>query len=649
MSSLTFGTRRMPGPSLGPASGFPALREQVRSSFSSSLDEDEGLFLNYGLLPDDLPYTMQDNYDTEPGEQVFSTATLENEHLLAEFVLDLGARLWRLYDKDAQRELITCNDAFRPNNLAIRNAWFAGGIEYNIGRRGHDEQTCSPRFAAELHDDDGTPVLRIYEFDRDRAIPFQIDFYLPDGSRFLLARMRVMNTREEVVPMYWWSNIAVPQTPGARVVVPCLDTYANRYDHGHHALSRIPLPDGDGFDGTYPENFPGAKDYFFRIPEEQRKWEAVMRRDGQGLLFASTQRLQGRKLFVWGNCQGGKHWQRKLMGDGEDYLEIQGGLAHTQQECLPMPPRTTWEWLEAYGPVSAAPPRLFGDWSEAIAAVGEQVATLLPDGFLESELRRTRDSFALKAGAVRFRGSGWGALEEHRLGHRLVTHLDFGEPGDEQADWLSLLERGMMRPDSGPSGYLIQDDWQPLLKKARSVNWKTDLHLALMHWRRKDMERALSLAELAYAWQRNPWTTYVLAHLRRLDGQSDRAQTMFAALLGECRDDASLAKDVLRTLVDMGCDGHELLALCDLLAPEIQSRPMLQYVRAYALSRIGRLNEAETLLLAGGGLEIPDMREGERSVTDLYVHIQVERARREGREIRPSDVKVPQALDIRMS
>ena len=116
-----------------------------------------------------------------------------------------------------------------------------------------------------------------------------------------------------------------------------------------------------------------------------------------------------------------------------------------------MPPRPTWEWLEAYGPVSAAPPRLFGDWPEAIAAVGEQVATLLPDGFLESELRRTRDSFALKAGAVRFRGSGWGALEEHRLGHRLVAHLDFGEPGDEQADWLSLLERGMMRPAGSPT------------------------------------------------------------------------------------------------------------------------------------------------------------------------------------------------------
>ena len=137
--------------------------------------------------------------------------------------------MWGLFDKVQQRELLLDNPGFLPNNLAIRNAWVAGGIEYNIGRRGHDEQTCSPRFTAVLQDSDGTPVVRFYEFVRDRAVPFQIDFYLPDKSRFLFARVAVMNIRDEVTPMYFWSNIAVPQLPGCRVIVPAFDTYANVY------------------------------------------------------------------------------------------------------------------------------------------------------------------------------------------------------------------------------------------------------------------------------------------------------------------------------------------------------------------------------------------------------------------------------------
>lgn len=201
MTTLSFGKKRMRGPALGESSRFPAMRDLIKSHIGSQLGEYEGLYINYGMYDDSLPYTMQDQYDSEIQEQEFNTAVLENRHLKATFVLDLGARLWSLYDKDAKRDLLLDNPEFMPRNLAIRNAWFAGGIEYNVGRRGHDAQTCSPRFAAKLQDSDGTPVLRIYEFNRDRGVPFQQDFYLPEDSRFLLGRMRIMNIRDDVIPM----------------------------------------------------------------------------------------------------------------------------------------------------------------------------------------------------------------------------------------------------------------------------------------------------------------------------------------------------------------------------------------------------------------------------------------------------------------
>lgn len=144
-TTLTFTKKQISGTPVGPASRFPALRDPIKSTIEARLDEDDGLFVNYGMFSDSLPYTMQDDYDLSQKQMlVFDSAILENDFLRAEFVLPLGGRLWSLFDKTAGRELLTANTEFRPCNLAIRNAWFAGGVEFNCGRRGHDVNTWLP-------------------------------------------------------------------------------------------------------------------------------------------------------------------------------------------------------------------------------------------------------------------------------------------------------------------------------------------------------------------------------------------------------------------------------------------------------------------------------------------------------------------------
>ena len=647
-TTLTFGTKKMRGPRLGADSRFPAMRNPIRSEISADLDEYEGLYLNYGMFPDSLPFVMQDQYDSEPEELEFRTAVLENEYLRAVFVLELGVRLWSLYDKEHQRDLVLNNTEFRPNNLAIRNAWFAGGIEYNIGRRGHDEQTCSPRFVAKLHDSDGSPVLRIYEFCRDRAVPFQIDFYLPGESRFLLARMRIMNIRDEVIPMYWWSNIAVEESPGARVIVPADSAYANRYDGGNHFISKIALPDGEGFDGSYPDHFPEERDHFYDIAPGIRKYEAVMRRDGSGFLFASTRRLQGRKLFVWGSNQGGRHWQRKLMApDVPDYIEIQGGLCKTQQECMPMPPRTTWEWIEAYGAIEGDPKELFGPWRRAVQAMNARVDAVLPEAFLDSELERTRSTFALQPGEIVQYGSGWGALEEARRGCRLTKHLDFGTPQPAQAEWVQLLRYGGMSEEA-PVSYLVQPEWFSLLRHSRFRNWKILFHLALNEFRLREYGSAEKHLEESVALRKNAWNLFALANVYRVTGRTELALNLLEELVSDNPDDSALAKECLKIFVELRGTPDRILAICDKLSSELRKKPLLCFFRAYALAHSGKLEEAEAILTRNGGLEIPDIREGENSISELYLDIQMAKARRQRILLTRDRVRVPFALDLRM-
>ena len=69
----------------------------------------------------------------------------------------------------AGTSLVHTPPAIQFANLALRNAWFAGGIEFNIGTRGHSPTTCSPLHAALLPGPDGTEVLRMWEYERLRG------------------------------------------------------------------------------------------------------------------------------------------------------------------------------------------------------------------------------------------------------------------------------------------------------------------------------------------------------------------------------------------------------------------------------------------------------------------------------------------------
>ena len=99
-----------------------------------------------GMLQTLLPYKQQDSYSRERSPREFRAAVLENSKLRAVFLPEVGGRLWSLWDKRLGRELLFRNPVFQPANLGLRNAWFAGGVEFNVGIKGHTPLTASPLF-----------------------------------------------------------------------------------------------------------------------------------------------------------------------------------------------------------------------------------------------------------------------------------------------------------------------------------------------------------------------------------------------------------------------------------------------------------------------------------------------------------------------
>ena len=84
--------------------------------------------------------------------------------------------------------------------------------------------------------------------------------------------------------MYWWSNIAVPETKGTRVIVPADDSFLCFYNENHYVLDKASIPVYEDIDVSYPGNISSSRDFFYKIPEKEHKWFATAAGDGIGVM-----------------------------------------------------------------------------------------------------------------------------------------------------------------------------------------------------------------------------------------------------------------------------------------------------------------------------------------------------------------------------
>lgn len=106
---------------LGEESSLPPISEKLSLEDISNefhLEEDDGLFINYGVMECAYPYRYQDMYNRSLTEKEYDTAVLENDFLKAVFIPAFGGKLWSLTDKKTGKELLFRNDVVRPCNLS---------------------------------------------------------------------------------------------------------------------------------------------------------------------------------------------------------------------------------------------------------------------------------------------------------------------------------------------------------------------------------------------------------------------------------------------------------------------------------------------------------------------------------------------------
>ncbi|MBW5409636.1 DUF5107 domain-containing protein [Brachyspira hampsonii] len=459
-----------------------------------------------------LPYKFQDRYDRNKTNIKLNTVVIENDKIKAVFLCGYGARLYSMEDKETGKDILFKNPVFQTANLATRNAWFSGGIEWNVSQFGHSLQTCEPLFFAIVKDKDDKEFLRVYEFEKTKRIYYQMDFRLIDGDKNLYLYVKIINDDNYKKPMYWWTNIAVREEKNIRVFSATDDivyiypdsvgsTENSIKKFGASKLPKTPFVK----DGSYPLNFEYSSEYFFQTSKKTiSPWEAAVYNDGFLFFERSTNKLRYRKMFCWGNLRGGRKWESFLSrGNEGEYIELQAGIMPTQVNGFDMDANSIIEFVQAFSfdYLKDDYDIIFAeDYAKAREKVESIVNRNMDENHLNNLIKKYSEESDLPISNILSYGKGWGALEDIRREkynlNKSPKSLKF--PKDSLKEdcmmWINLLENGYLDEldsEDTPISYML--DFKDLLESCENKNAAVLVHLGIIYYENFMEDKALEL------------------------------------------------------------------------------------------------------------------------------------------------------------
>lgn len=425
--------------------------------------------------------------------------------------------------------------------------------------------------------------------------------------------------------------MATPEYKGGRVVVPASSAYNNADGMG---IKKSNIPFDNGLDVSYPENIPNTIDYFYDIPQNEMKFIANVDKDGYGLLQFSSSRLQGRKLFSWGHKKGAAHWQSMLTDKAGDYVEIQAGLGKTQYECIPMPPKCVWSFTECYTLADIPAAKLNAPYAELVGAVRAQISALGGER-LEERLSDIAENISTQKGELIFSGSGFGYLHTV-LGGTAPRHLTFCMADDVRA-WVQLAQGE--QSNTRLSFAYGKGMKEILLKNINTCNWDIPYQLALLAYDQREFDTAKRYCADSLILDSNAYNNHLYAFiLFQLD---DEKCVYFAEKSIEQNTGSyCLAESILSLLLQQEAY-LSVIRVFQKLSSDLQNYDRLLMYLSMAYLKSGNARQAENILLADGGLQLSDFREGDKFLDTLYRSI-----RKELYDEKDKDIVVPEQFDF---
>ena len=585
-----------------------------------------------------LPYRMQDRYDRNRQEQSIPAIIMENTFLKATFLHTLGGRLISLFDKENDKELLHCNRSLQVGNLATLDAWFAGGIEWNLGQYGHAFTTSSKLFVSIQKDEEGEDFLRLYDFEPCKGLWWHIDFHLPKDSRLLYAHVGVHNLEDKRTSMYYWTNTAIEMSDDTRVLASSdkavyLDPFVPKETRLFGYMQMPHMEIFKDIDASYPNRFDASNEYFFTCEKDSMPWECALEKDGTGFYEVSTPLLGYRKMFCWGNHAGGKRWQRYLAPDTQaEYVEIQSGLACSQLHGYFIEGNSSLSWTQAFGSLAADKQEVHDkDYTVAAKAAERAITTQITEKTLEEMHKKFFQASQIEPATIVQRSTGWGFLEKQLKGLSLPKAFVFDEASvrDDEKPYHMFLQKGKLPvmdltklPFTPP---ICSEAWKsrfltalqnPELTREEEATLKH--YLGIIHLELEEVSCALTCWLEVMATLPNAWTARNLAALEGRRGYLKGSLAWYAkaATLPGFALDPCIAEEYCKLLVDNKMIGQARLIFDSLPPSWLETREKLSVPRAELAAMQGDAALIKALVL---DKELGHIREGDAPLNALWL------------------------------
>jgi tetratricopeptide (TPR) repeat protein len=312
------------------------------------------------------PYTLQDEIASVPTDVVYKALILENKYLRVTLLPELGGRVFSLYDKVSKREVFYKNTTVKFSPLAIRGAFFSGGLEFSFPVA-HAPTTAENVNWDFQHHDDGSAAIIIGGQEHMSGMRWTIKLSLFPSRCALAQDVQLYNPNPIPGRYHYWTNASTDSDAQTEFIYPL--QRVRSYEFAGTAswpiarldpiLSKPGLP---GMEGVPmwpaerlhdPINFRWEKHMLAQVSIFGRDvtWDyfgAWQHSSNTGYAhFARYQDVSGMKLWSWGQSEVGIVNQTALMDDGSLYAETQCGAMETQLDfdfLLPGELNTWREW-----------------------------------------------------------------------------------------------------------------------------------------------------------------------------------------------------------------------------------------------------------------------------------------------------------------
>ncbi|MFV1858232.1 MAG: DUF5107 domain-containing protein [Anaerolineales bacterium] len=340
------------------------------------------------------PYTLQDEIASTPNDINYRTLVLENPYLRITVLPDLGGRVYSVYDKISKQEVFYKNPTVKFSPLAIRGAFFSGGVEFSFPVA-HAPTSASPVNWDMRENEDGSASIFVGGLEHMSGMRWTITLTLYPDRCALAQDVMLFNPSPLPGRYHYWTNASLVSADDTEFIYPLRRVRSYEFaGTSSWPVARLDLigsqPGLPGMEGVPmwpadrmhdPVDFHLEKDMLAQVSIFGRdvEWDffgAWQHASNTGYAhYARAKDVAGMKLWSWGRSSVGIVNQSALTDDGSLYAETQCGAMETQLDFDFLPPGVTRSWREWWLPL-----REIGGLTCASAELGARITVSPADG-----------------------------------------------------------------------------------------------------------------------------------------------------------------------------------------------------------------------------------------------------------------------------